>query len=66
MPPIINMPNNSAWEIEWHILSHRILLEVTNVYLLPPPPQVLDIIQDQFVHNNLVFNTDTKIGFKQK
>lgn len=66
MLTIIFMPDNSAWEIEWHILSHRLLSKVINVYLLPPPPQVLDIVQDQFVHNNLVFNTDTKIGFKQK
>lgn len=46
MFPIINMPDNSAWEIEWHILSHRLLSMVINVYLLPPPPQVLDIVQN--------------------
>lgn len=46
MLTIIFMPDNSAWEIEWHILSHRILFEVINVYLLPPPPQVLDIVQN--------------------
>lgn len=46
MLPMINMPNNSAWEIEWHILAHRLLSKVINVYLLPPPPQVLDIVQN--------------------
>ena len=42
----IHMPYDGAREIEWHILSHRILFEVINVYLLPPPPQVLDIVQN--------------------
>lgn len=46
MLTIIHMPYNGAWEIKWHILAHRLLFEVINVYLLPPPPQVLDIVQN--------------------